>query len=125
MASQSTDSQATSQFLLHLEMELGLSPNTLTAYSLDLNEFSTFCDSLSTTILQATPETLSRYMEFLQAQRDLASSPIRRRPVTLKVFYRFALARNLSSANPPNHLDSARQWKKLPDVLSRETVAAL
>jgi len=113
------------QFLLYIEMELGLAPNTIAAYRTDLYSFFAFCDGLSLTLTAVTPETIAKYMQFLQAVKKLETSSVRRNMVTLKLFYRFAVGRNLADSNPTDAMERGQQWKKLPDVLGRDQVNAL
>jgi integrase/recombinase XerD len=113
------------QFLAHIELELGLSPNTSAAYHSDLLDWQVFCDSIGTTLTAATTETLSRYLEYLQADRKLAISSIHRHIACLKMFYRFATARHFADQDPTELLETPHHWKKLPDVLGRDQINAL
>src|SRR4051794_13502006 len=64
---------ALSQFLLHIDLELGLSPNTVDAYARDLRDFSTFCESQSTSLTNADTTTLTAYLQFAQTEKKLAT----------------------------------------------------
>ncbi len=116
---------AIDQFLAYVELELGLSHNTVLAYRTDLFDFSAFSETVGCTLTSATTETLSRYLEHLQSARKLAISSILRHVACLKMFYRFALARGLASENPTELLETPHAWKKLPDVLGRDQMNAL
>lgn len=120
------DLQAIQRFLLMIEMERGLSPNTVAAYRTDLTSFADFCArACSTSLRNATPETLGRYLEYLQVERKLEIASILRHVAALKMFYRFATAQQLATADPTELLDKPHHWKKLPDVLGREQINAL
>ncbi|MGN6368648.1 MAG: site-specific tyrosine recombinase XerD [Phycisphaerae bacterium] len=116
---------ALSQFLLHIEMELGLSPNTVEAYARDLRDFSTFCDSQNASLTTADPATLTAYLQYAQTVKKLATSSILRHIASLKMFFRFATARGYASQNPTDLLETPHEWKKLPDVLGRDQINAL
>ena len=116
---------AIDQFLIHVELELGLAHNTVLAYRLDLVDFEAFCESVQRSIMTATAETVSGYLRFLQEERKLAIASILRHVACLKMFYRFAVARRMADENPTEHLDPPHHWKKLPDVLGRAQMAAL
>lgn len=116
---------AVNAFLTHIELELGLSPNTAAAYRTDLLDFAEFCASIDTSLLQATGDTLTGYLRYMQEQKSLAISSILRHTASLKMFFRFAKARGLTSADPTDLLETPHGWKKLPDVLTRDQVAAL
>ncbi len=116
---------ALSQFLLHFDMELGLSPNTVEAYSRDLRDFSAFCLSINTTLTSANATTLTAYLQHAQTDKKLATSSILRHVASLKMFFRFATARGFASENPTDLLEAPHDWKKLPDVLGRDQINTL
>ena len=106
-------------------MELGLSPNTVEAYSRDLRDFSAFCLSINSSLTSADTTTLSSYLQHAQADKKLATSSILRHVASLKMFFRFATARGFASENPTDLLETPHDWKKLPDVLSRDQINTL
>jgi len=118
-------SDAIAQFLLHVEMELGLSPNTLEAYGRDIRDFAGFCESINTSITVADGVALGKYLEFLQTAKKLAVASILRHVASLKMFFRFATARGYAAENPTDLLETPHAWKKLPDVLGREQINTL
>lgn len=119
------DPGAVQQFLLYVEMELGLAANTLLAYRTDLADYQEFLATLHTSLAAANAETIGRYLEYLQATRKMEGASIRRRMACLRMFYRFAVARGMATANPTESIDTAQRWKKLPDVLGREQMRVL
>jgi integrase/recombinase XerD len=122
----SSPHDAVRQFLGYIEMELGLSDNTLAAYRLDLQaycEFLTACDQGP--ILGATAETIGRHLKYLQEDKKLEISSILRHVAALKMFYRFAKSRQLIVTDPTELLEKPHYWKRLPDVLGREQIEAL
>ncbi len=112
-------------FLLHVEMELGLAANTLEAYGRDLRDFSAFCETIDASITTADGTVLGKYLRFLQEQKKLAISSILRHTASLKMFYRFAKARGYARENPTDMLETPHAWKKLPDVLGRDQMKSL
>ena len=62
---------AIDQFLAFVELELGLSHNTVLAYRTDLIDFETFCGEAGVSLGSATTETIGRYLEYLKATRNL------------------------------------------------------
>jgi integrase/recombinase XerD len=120
-----TPEEALAQFLLHIEMELGLSPNTLEAYGRDLRDFAGFCDSLNGLITTADGVVLGKYLEYMQVEKKLAVTSIIRHVASLKMFFRFATARGYAATNPTDLLETPHQWKKLPDVLGRDQMNTL
>jgi integrase/recombinase XerD len=119
------DADLIAQFMLFVDTELGLSPNTSKAYEADLKDFSRICGDLNTTLCQATTETVARYLRHLQEDRKMETTSILRHIATIKMLYRFATARNLAAENPADLLETPHRWKKLPDVLGREAINKL
>ena len=113
------------QFLLYVEMELGLSANTLEAYGRDIRDFSAFCDARAVSLNAVDGAVLAEYLQHMQATDKLATSSILRHVASLKMFFRFALARGFAASDPTKLMETARPWKKLPDVLGREQTDAL
>ncbi|HVX86119.1 MAG TPA: site-specific tyrosine recombinase [Phycisphaerae bacterium] len=119
------DRDAIADFISHVELELGLSPNTAAAYRADLFDFSAYCRERGAAITTADGAALTGYLREMQEQRKLAISSILRHVASLKMFYRFARARGIASVDPTELLETPHTWKRLPDVLTREQVAAL
>jgi integrase/recombinase XerD len=119
------DGDLINPFLLHVEMELGLSPNTAAAYRGDLFDFSRFCAMLGRKMYNAKAEVLTQYMEHLQADRKMETTSILRHMASLKMMYRFAAARGMVAEDPTEKLETPKRWKKLPDVLGRDQMKAL
>jgi integrase/recombinase XerD len=117
--------EAIDAFLAHVELELGLSHNTVLAYRADLISYDAFCAAAGVAPGQATTETIGNYLQFLQENRKLSIASIQRQTACLKMFYRFAVQRKLAAENPTEHLDPPHHWKKLPDVLGRPQMNAL
>jgi integrase/recombinase XerD len=117
--------EAIDAFLTHVELELGLSHNTVLAYRADLVSFEAFCADAATEMTRATPETISEYLKFLQETRKLSIASIMRQQACVRMFFRYAIARKWIEKNPTDLLDPPHHWKKLPDVLGRPQVNAL
>jgi integrase/recombinase XerD len=119
------ESAAVGDFMMYLEMELGLSPNTLDAYRRDLRDFAGFCEQIAVAITSVDTAQLAKYLQHLQEDKKLATTSVIRHVASLKMFFRFATARGFASADPTKLLEPPHTWKKLPDVLGREQMNAL
>jgi len=121
-----TSQDVVRQFLGYIEMELGLSDNTLAAYRLDLQAFREFLAGFEHgDMLSATPETIGRHLKYLHEVKKLEISSILRHVAALKMFYRFAKSRQFVAADPTELLEKPHYWKRLPDVLGRKQIEAL
>jgi len=121
---QDSKSRYLESFLEMLAAERGAARNTIDAYRRDLLEFEAFqrkrrkkLDTAETRDLQA----------FLQQLNDagLAARTAARRLSALRQFYRFLYADGLRPDDPSNSIDSPRQGRSLPKILSEGEVEKL
>jgi len=115
---------AISRFLRHLQVERGLSSNTLTAYALDLRKFSAFCAARKLSIQAAGRDAVLDFLSALYRQK-LSSRSVARHLATLRVFFRFAVTDGLIREEPTLNLQSPRVWKSLPIFLTITQVEKL
>jgi len=111
------------QYLEHLQVERGLSANSVSAYRADL------CRLLKElagkrSLDQARQADL---LQVLRAMRLEGRSPrsVARWIVAVKGFYAFLVAEGVLGVDPALHLDAPRVWPALPKVLSFAEVEAL
>jgi integrase/recombinase XerD len=118
------------EFLAYLELERGLSRNTLEAYRSDLQQFGAFLQARGVGPLAATHADLAAFIDSLAAGgagegRRLAPATLQRKLACLRSFYRHLRREQLLGSDPTAKLRSPRPRAKLPKVLSREEVFAL
>ncbi len=113
------------QFTDYIALERGLSPNTREAYRADLERFAQFLQSRKITSFNDV--TRRQITDFLMAEKDreLATSTLARRLVSIKVFARFLQQEGMLDRNVSDAMDSPRLWKVLPDTLSPAEVERL
>ena len=119
---------AIDDFLLHLRVERGLSPATLSAYRADLLDFA--ASRGASGAWDATAETPIRYLSMLGSpgrgrRHVLRPTTLRRRAASLRGFYRFCFAEGLIESDLAARFDLPRQPRLLPEVLSVEEVDSL
>jgi integrase/recombinase XerD len=113
-------------FLVFIRVECGLSANTLAAYGRDLRDLLLDLDIRGVkAIAQVQPRHLTDHLAALKTSRSLAASSIIRHMATIKVFFRWLLARGFIPENPADILDRPTRWKKLPGVLSPKQLRQL
>jgi integrase/recombinase XerD len=121
--------QLTLDFLAHLELERGLSRNTLHAYQSDLAQFGRYLDARGVSPLQANHSDLAGFLaELAEGDEERApASPatLQRKAACLRSFYRHLRREELIVHDPTNDLRSPPKLMRLPKVLSREQVAKL
>ncbi len=128
-AAQRRLSDLTLDFLASLELERGLSRNTLEAYRSDLQQFGLFLGPRDRDPLAVTPADLSAFVSELAAGRDgrppVAPATLQRKIACLRSFYRHLRREQLLDHDPTAELRPPRSRARLPRVLTRDEVARL
>lgn len=117
-------SAAISSFLTHVKVEKGLSPNTVTAYRLDLAKFNLFAQKREVSLAGVTRDDLVDFLAALYRQ-NLESKSVARNLVTLRNFFRFAQTNELITNDPSINLESPKIRRSLPGYLRLEDVERL
>lgn len=113
------------RFLNHLSVEKGLSPNTLSAYALDLQKLSEFIEQRGISgVDHIQRKEILLFLSDLK-RRALAASSTSRILSTLRTFFQFLIAEGILQQDPLAHIHSPRQAFRLPKVLHPAEVEAL
>jgi integrase/recombinase XerD len=113
------------EYLNFLAVEKGASRNTLDGYSRDLNRYASFIQELGSGDLQRIgTEQLIAFLARLK-QDGLAANSVNRALAALRGFYKFLLREKRLESTPVGHIELARVWMHLPDVISREEIDRL
>jgi integrase/recombinase XerD len=116
-------------FLGHLELERGLSRNTLEAYRTDLQQYGEFLRRRRVDPLAAQPSDLTAFISELadghHGRRPAAPSTLQRKVACLRSFYRHLRREQLLEHDPTAELRAPRARARLPKVLGRDEVATL
>lgn len=107
------------RFLAYLRVECGLAPSSVEAYARDLEIMMLDLQERGISNDQGVrPESLIAHVRSLTKERGYSGATVARHIATIRVYYRFLLARGDIEANPADHLDQPVKWKKIPGVLS-------
>jgi integrase/recombinase XerD len=116
-------------FLAYLELERGMSRNTLDAYRTDLQQYGDYLARSGADALRASVRDLSAFISELAEgtgeRPPAAASTLQRKVACLRSFYRHLRREGLVAHDPTSELRSPRSTARLPKVLSRDEVAAL
>jgi integrase/recombinase XerD len=116
-------------FLGHLELERGLSRNTLEAYRSDLEQYGEYLRTRGLDPLEVGPNELAGFITSLatgaDGRRPVAAATLQRKIACLRSFYRHLRREQLIEHDPASELRSPRTGARLPQVLSRDEVARL
>ncbi|MDF1700791.1 MAG: tyrosine recombinase [Planctomycetota bacterium] len=117
-------------WLDHLQVERGLSPNTLKAYAADVDAILTACgiegprrhepgalEGLTATAL----------LRWIRAERRVGRAPssINRRLAAVRGFARFAVSLGALASDPTAGLPTGKAWERVPKSLSRAQIERL
>ena len=104
-----------SAFIDYIEIEKGLSLNTVLAYRRDISSFIDFCETEDITLI--TRLHISSFIMSLK-EKNYARSGISRKISALKSFFKWACAGGYIRINPVCSIEPAKLPKHLPKVLS-------
>ncbi len=133
------------EFLAHLELERGLSRNTLQAYRSDLLQFgeflrrrgvdplraghgdlAAFLSELATdAALEPVREGSSRELDTASARTAVSAATLRRKAACLRSFYRHLRREGTIAHDPTAELRGPRRTQRLPAALTRGEVTRL
>ena len=117
-------------FLAYLELERGLSRNTLEAYRTDLQQFGVWLDNQGHSALEVTHTQLTEFIGQLGTGergkgKAVAPATVQRKVACLRSFYRHLRREEILEHDPTAELRAPRSAHKLPQVLSRAEVKRL
>ena len=115
--------QYSEEFLNYSRIERGLSNNSISAYSRDLQRFWDFISEKSIDFFTLQSEELNEFLTELN-KIELATSSINRILSTLRSFYGY-LERNYQVTNPMKDVESKKIPLRLPKALTVAQITAL
>lgn len=127
--------ELTIDFLAYLELERGLSRNTLEAYASDLAQYGDFLNRQGVDALRVSAPELAEFVTELAtgalatddrpARKPAAPATLQRKIACLRSFYRHLRREGILEADPTGDLRAPRSRERLPKVLSRDEVNML
>jgi integrase/recombinase XerD len=116
-------------FLAYLELERGLSRNTLQAYRSDLLQYGAFLARTRTSVSGASHADIAAFLSELSAgdttRPPVGPATLARKLACLRSFYRHLRREGVIEHDPLAELRGPRKTQRLPRVLSREQVQRL
>ena len=116
------DVQLLSEYLEYIEIEKGLSSNTIDAYRRDLSSFIDFCSEKGANDVQDVGRThLNAYIMNLH-DKNINTRSVVRKIASLRGFFRWLSANSYINSNPVQTLEQPKLPKKLPKVMTLEEI---
>lgn len=114
--------QILAEYLDFLEVEKGLSQNTIEAYRRDLNDFFEYChfkglDSME----EIKRNNLNNYVRELR-EKDYSTTSVTRKIASLRGFYKWASSNEIIKFNPAGTLEQPKLPQRLPKVVSTQEI---
>ncbi len=116
-------------FLAYLELERGLSRNTLEAYRSDLLQYGQFLAEARIGALEVSERQLNKFVAALangaNGRPPVAPATVQRKVACLRSFYRHLRREGLLEHDPTANLRAPKRGQRLPQVLARAEVQRL
>ncbi len=116
-------------FLAYLELERGLSRNTLEAYRTDLLQYGAFLTRRGVDALAVAHSDVAGFLDELATgdleRKAVAPATLQRKAACLRSFYRHLRREQILDSDPTADLRAPRKLQRLPQVLSRDEIASL
>lgn len=117
--------RAADQFMVYLQVECGLTKNSLLAYHRDVSAFVEYLAGCGLeTTAGVTPVAVQGFLRALH-ERGLALSSITRHLATIRVFLRFCQGNGWMDQDVAARLETPRRWHRLPETLNLKHVEVL
>lgn len=111
------------QFINYLRIELGVSDNTVLAYSRDLKRFFEFLEKQELSPFDISRDRIAEYTTL--TGRNLSPRSVARNISAIKSFYRFLVSEGKIKNNPTRLIETPRISMRLPGVLSKSDMEQL
>lgn len=111
-------------YMNYIQVERGLSKNSLAAYKNDLLKLQSYLEPVKRPLVRAETNDLIGFIRAL-GEAGLERSSITRIISALRGFYRFLITERMITSDPTENLEVKAVRRKLPDVLSIEEVDAI
>ncbi len=113
------------EYLNFMRVEKGASPNTIDGYSRDLIRYAKFLNGRGIAGFdKIRSEDVTAFLTFLHSSGHAANS-VNRSLAAIRGFYKYLLREKKIDHTPVSHIELAKVWTRIPDVLSRKEMAHL
>ncbi|MFB1098899.1 MULTISPECIES: site-specific tyrosine recombinase XerD [Bacillaceae] len=117
--------EALDDFIHYLQIERGLSENTLQSYARDLRTYARYLQENEVKEwAQVTRAKLTAYLRWLHDEGKSAAT-IARTLSSIRLFHQFMLREYGLKEDPSIHIDTPKKERKLPKILSSDEVDKL
>ncbi len=117
-------SSETSRYRVFLDIEKGLSGNTLSSYIGEMDKFERFLEKRSLNYLKITEEDI---LEFIKEESRKGQTAATQAHVisVLRSFYKYLIIDEKVDVNPAASISFPKKWKSIPKYLTKDEVVDL
>jgi integrase/recombinase XerD len=119
------ETSALKRFKRFLQIEKGLSDNSIYAYTYDLKKFGEFLTSQKKDIMSATGDDIKQFLRFEKTKKHNSSRTLARSLAAIRQFYNFISDTVGDLENPTNKVETPHVKKNLPDFLTIKEINKL
>lgn len=113
------DVVAIKRFKKFLQVEKGLSQNSIYSYTYDLKKFSEFLSLKSKDIMDATQDDIQQFLKYEKNNKKNSSRTLARSLAAIRQFYNFISDNiDMNIQNPTDKIETPHVEKTLPDYLT-------
>ncbi len=110
---------AINKFKKFLQLEKGLSQNSIYSYTYDLKKFSEFLETKNKDILHATQDDVQHFLKYEKTNKKNSTRTLARSLAAIRQFYNFISDfKELEIKNPTEKIETPHVEKNLPDFLT-------
>lgn len=113
------------KFLMHLQIDRGLSQNTLESYGLDLANYIAHLQGIGCQNFRAVERELLQNYLVTMYEKGLGTKSVARNLSAIRTFHDYLQNEKVTDQNPCRLLESPKMQKNLPEVLSSQEVGQL
>ncbi|HHY06723.1 MAG TPA: site-specific integrase, partial [Clostridia bacterium] len=113
------------EFLVYLQVERGLAPNTLIAYKRDLEKFDHYLKEKEALNLKEVDKNFLAGYGYALRKKGESPASVARQLASLRGFFKFLCLEEYLEKDPTIYLETPKLPQKLPRVLSENEVEKL
>ena len=114
--------QAVNRFKKFLQIEKGLSPNSIYSYAYDLKKFTDYLVEKDKDVMSVTQDDIRQFLKFEKTKKKNSSRTLARSLAAIRQFYKFLSDVDKNITNPASTIESPHVERALPDFLSMSEV---
>jgi integrase/recombinase XerD len=119
-----TQGNLLNNFREYLEVEKGLSENSIYSYSYDLKKFSFYLENQEKGFLEVEHEDIQNFIKEQRA-KDISARTLARSVAAIRQFYKYLMEEKQLNQNPTENIETPEIKKTLPDYLTQAEIEEL